>query len=335
MSSRRGDTRDCARRQTYELAGDGDVEACRGVRIARLSAAFDLTCESCAVATESALSLPIIDHARALRRPVARRSARPAAAVPHAGADHLLPRPAADRRRPHAVRVGRDGQAVSRRLRRASSRSASGHCHPTIVEKVREQVGKLQHTTTIYLHPTIGQFGKKLVEKLPAGHRRGRTSPTAAARRTRSAILAAREFTGSQDVIALRNGYHGGTQAPMGLTAHGTWKFKTQPDDTTSSTRRPATATAARSGWSIRSCDLKCAHDVKNVIQYETPRRDRLLHRRADSGRRRRRHAAATEYLQDRLRHRPPARRPVHRRRSAGRLRPHGRITTGRFRTGA
>ena len=28
-----------------------------------------------------------------------------------------------------------------------------GHCHPKIVEKVKEQTGKLQHTTTIYLHP--------------------------------------------------------------------------------------------------------------------------------------------------------------------------------------
>ena len=28
-----------------------------------------------------------------------------------------------------------------------------GHCHPKVVEKVREQVGRLQHTTTIYLHP--------------------------------------------------------------------------------------------------------------------------------------------------------------------------------------
>ena len=35
-----------------------------------------------------------------------------------------------------------------------------GHCHPTVVERVREQVGRLQHVTTIYLHPTIGQFGK-------------------------------------------------------------------------------------------------------------------------------------------------------------------------------
>src|SRR5467141_1802838 len=41
-----------------------------------------------------------------------------------------------------------------------------GHCHPRIVEKVREQVGKLQHTTTLYLHPTIGLYGKKLAEHM-------------------------------------------------------------------------------------------------------------------------------------------------------------------------
>src|SRR5262245_25788432 len=44
-----------------------------------------------------------------------------------------------------------------------------GHCHPYVVEKVREQVGKLQHTTTIYLHPTIAQFGQKLAGHMPAG----------------------------------------------------------------------------------------------------------------------------------------------------------------------
>src|SRR5215472_14301168 len=44
-----------------------------------------------------------------------------------------------------------------------------GHCHPKVVEKVREQVGRLQHTTTIYLHPTIAQMGKKLAEHMPEG----------------------------------------------------------------------------------------------------------------------------------------------------------------------
>src|SRR5205814_1607144 len=43
-----------------------------------------------------------------------------------------------------------------------------GHCHPKVVEKVRAQVGRLQHSTTIYLHPAIGQLGKKLAEKMPA-----------------------------------------------------------------------------------------------------------------------------------------------------------------------
>src|SRR5215467_7777854 len=44
-----------------------------------------------------------------------------------------------------------------------------GHCHPRVVEKVREQIGKLQHTTTIYLHPAIALMGKKLAEHMPAG----------------------------------------------------------------------------------------------------------------------------------------------------------------------
>src|SRR5438046_9361286 len=33
-----------------------------------------------------------------------------------------------------------------------------GHCHPKVVEKVREQVGRLQHVTTIYLPPPIGRL---------------------------------------------------------------------------------------------------------------------------------------------------------------------------------
>ena len=39
------------------------------------------------------------------------------------------------------------------------------------------------------------------------------------------ALLMARAYTGNYDVIALRNSYHGGNAAGMGLTAHRTWKF--------------------------------------------------------------------------------------------------------------
>src|SRR4051812_25195813 len=44
-----------------------------------------------------------------------------------------------------------------------------GHCHPSVVDKVREQVGRLQHTTTIYLHPAVAEMGKRLAEHMPSG----------------------------------------------------------------------------------------------------------------------------------------------------------------------
>src|SRR3954463_1352523 len=44
-----------------------------------------------------------------------------------------------------------------------------GHCHPKVVEAVKRQNDLLQHTTTIYLHPNIAQFGKKLISTFPKG----------------------------------------------------------------------------------------------------------------------------------------------------------------------
>src|SRR6266700_3071899 len=72
-----------------------------------------------------------------------------------------------------------------------------GHCHPYVVEKVREQIGKLQHTTTIYLHPTAGQFAKLLAEHMPDDS--GLTVSyftNSGSEANELAILMSREFTG-------------------------------------------------------------------------------------------------------------------------------------------
>ena len=95
---------------------------------------------------------------------------------------------------------------------------------PYVLQKAREQLETLQHTTTIYLHPD---------------HRRvrpgaGRTMPgelkvvyfvNSGSEANDLALLMARLYTGNYDVIALRNGYHGGSPSAMGLTAHSTWKY--------------------------------------------------------------------------------------------------------------
>lgn len=144
-----------------------------------------------------------------------------------------------------------------------------GHCHPTVAERVRQQVGKLQHTTTIYLHPTIAQFAQKLAEKMPAGLTRSYFT-NSGSEANEIAILSSREFTGNQDVISLRNAYHGGTAATMGITAHSNWKFKSNAQPNIGHTH-PGYCYRCPYGLTYPSCDLKCAHDIKNVIQYQTP----------------------------------------------------------------
>lgn len=145
-----------------------------------------------------------------------------------------------------------------------------GHCHPYVVEKVREQAGKLQHATTIYLHPTIGLFGKKLAEHMPADSGLSVTYFTnSGSEANELAVLSAREYTGNHDVVALRNSYHGGTQATMGLTAVGTWRFKSNPSHNVHHAT-PGYCYRCPYGLEYPSCNLKCAHDVESLIRYET-----------------------------------------------------------------
>ncbi len=143
-----------------------------------------------------------------------------------------------------------------------------GHCHPKVAARVQEQVGKLQHTTTIYLHPTIAQFAEKLASKMPEGLSRTYFT-NSGSEANEIAILSSREYTGNHDVIATRNGYHGGTSATMGITSHGTWKFKSNPQTNVAHTH-PGYCYRCPYNLTYPSCELKCAHDIKNVIQYQT-----------------------------------------------------------------
>jgi alanine-glyoxylate transaminase / (R)-3-amino-2-methylpropionate-pyruvate transaminase len=145
-----------------------------------------------------------------------------------------------------------------------------GHCHPEIVNRVREQIGTLQHTTTIYLHPTIGELGRKLAEHMPADSGLSVSYFTnSGSEANEIAILSAREFTGNVDVISLRNSYHGGTQGAMGLTAVGTWKFKSSPAANVKHAT-PGYCYRCPYGLTYPSCDVRCARDVEPLIRYET-----------------------------------------------------------------
>ncbi len=145
-----------------------------------------------------------------------------------------------------------------------------GHCHPHVVAKVQEQVATLQHTTTIYLHPAAPLFAKALAEHMPEGS--GLTVSyftNSGSEANELAVLMAREHTGNAEVISLRNGYHGGTQATMALTAHGTWKFPSSPVVNVKHAT-PGYCYRCPFGLTYPSCDVKCARDVADLIRHET-----------------------------------------------------------------
>jgi alanine-glyoxylate transaminase/(R)-3-amino-2-methylpropionate-pyruvate transaminase len=99
-----------------------------------------------------------------------------------------------------------------------------GHCHPHIVAAVNRQNETLQHTTTIYLNPNIALYARDLAAKMP-GELKVVYLVNSGSEANDLALLMARAYTGCYDMIALRNGYHGGSQSTMGLTSHHTWKF--------------------------------------------------------------------------------------------------------------
>ena len=123
-------------------------------------------------------------------------------------------------------------------------------------------------------HPTIAQFAAKLASKMPTnndGTTLDRSYFTnSGSEANEIAVLMSREFTGNQELIGLRNGYHGGTSTAMGLTAHGTWKFPSNPQQNITHSV-PGYCYRCPLGLQYPSCDVQCAHDIKNVIEYQTP----------------------------------------------------------------
>jgi alanine-glyoxylate transaminase/(R)-3-amino-2-methylpropionate-pyruvate transaminase len=83
------------------------------------------------------------------------------------------------------------------------------------------------------------------------------------------AVLMSREFTGRSEVISLRNSYHGGTQGTMALTAHGTWKYPSNPPSAVKNAT-PGYCYRCPFGLTYPSCDVRCARDVEQLIRYET-----------------------------------------------------------------
>ena len=143
-----------------------------------------------------------------------------------------------------------------------------GHCHPHVVAAAQQQTALLQHATTIYLHPNIAEYARALAAKMP-GDLKVVYFTNSGSEANDLALLMARAYTGNYDLIALRNGYHGGGQATMGLTSQSTWKFNVPHSFGVQHAQMPDTY---RGHWGKDDPEAgrKYADDVKSLIQCGT-----------------------------------------------------------------
>ena len=97
-----------------------------------------------------------------------------------------------------------------------------GHCHPEVVERVRDQAGRLGHVSTLYLNEPQVNAARRLAGIAPGGLRKTffTNSGTEA---VETAIMLARMYTGRDEIIALRYGYSGRSALGTTLTAMSAW----------------------------------------------------------------------------------------------------------------
>jgi len=144
-----------------------------------------------------------------------------------------------------------------------------GHAHPRITRAMQEQLALLQHTTTIYLHPNFALMAQALAQRMPPG-----LDVTyfvnSGSEANDLALMMARAYTGNQDVVAVRNSYHGGSPTTMAATSHHTWKY---PQQVNTGIHHAICPDPYRSPFSGTPEEIasKSANDIRELIRYSTP----------------------------------------------------------------
>ena len=101
--------------------------------------------------------------------------------------------------------------------------TALGHCHPEVVERIQEQLETLGHTSTLYITENQVEMARRLARIAPGALNKTFFS-NSGTEAVETAVMAARMYTGRNDVIALRYGYSGRSTLATNLTAHASWR---------------------------------------------------------------------------------------------------------------
>jgi 4-aminobutyrate aminotransferase len=144
-----------------------------------------------------------------------------------------------------------------------------GHCNDYVNQKLHAQIDKLQHVSTVFATEPQAALAKKMAEITPGRKLTKSFFTNSGTEANETAILAARCYTGSTEIVALRYAYHGRSSLAMGLSAQSSWRLGPV---TQAGVVHAVNAYCYRCpyGLSYPSCGVKCAQDVEEVIRTTT-----------------------------------------------------------------
>ena len=97
-----------------------------------------------------------------------------------------------------------------------------GHSVPEVVQAVQDQAAKVMHTSTLYLNEEMIAFAEEVtaISGIPDARVLFTTSGTEA---NDTAILLATNYRKSNQILAMRNSYHGRSMTAQAITSHNSW----------------------------------------------------------------------------------------------------------------
>jgi 4-aminobutyrate aminotransferase-like enzyme len=144
-----------------------------------------------------------------------------------------------------------------------------GHTNPRVTSKIKAQIDKIQHASTLFPNEAIVALAEKIAQITP-GEISQSYFTNSGTEANETAIQIARMYTGNYEVVALRHGYSGRSQLAQSMTGHGTWR-KSLPV-ATSGIVHALNPYCYRCPFGMKptECGIECAKDVESVIQTTT-----------------------------------------------------------------
>jgi 4-aminobutyrate aminotransferase-like enzyme len=143
-----------------------------------------------------------------------------------------------------------------------------GHCNEQVNAKVHQQLDTLQHVSTLFANEPQAALAKKIASLTPNGELTKSFFTNSGTEANETAILTARCYTGSTEIVALRHSYHGRSAMAMGLTGQGTWRLGPPPAGIVHA--HNAYCYRCPFGLTYPDCDVRCARDVEELIRTTT-----------------------------------------------------------------